>query len=145
MDIDRFLAVNRATWDRLADLTRAAQRGVGRLSGAELDELVSLYQRTSSHLSYAQTYFGDPGLVIRLSQLVGAAGAVIYGTRPRTVRGFGRFFTRTFPAAVWHVRRFVLVSLILTFVPAIGVGTWLAHSSRAVEATAPAAVQKAAS
>src|SRR5690242_18137769 len=122
MDIDRFLSLHRPDWDRLAQLTRMGERGAGRLTGAQLEELVSLYQRTSGHLSYAQTYFADPGLVIRLSQLVGAAGAVIYGTRARTVRGFGRFFTRTFPAAMWHIRRFVLVSALLTFIPAIGLG-----------------------
>jgi len=143
MDIDRFLASNRPVWDRLAQLTRMADRGAGRLTAPELDELIRLYQRTSSHLSYAQTYFADPGLVIRLSQLVAGAGAVIYGTRARTVRGLGRFFTQTFPAAVWHVRRFVLISAVLTFVPAIGLGIWLAHSPRAVEATAPAAVRQA--
>ena len=142
MDIDRFLATNRAGWDRLAQLTRTAERGAGRLTAPELDELIVLYQRTSSHLSYAQTYFADPGLVVRLSQLVAAAGAVIYGTQARTVRGLGRFFTRTFPAAFWHVRRFVLISAALTFLPAVGVGTWLAHSPRAVEATAPAAVRQ---
>jgi uncharacterized membrane protein SpoIIM required for sporulation len=143
MDIDRFLVTNRPAWDRLSDLTRTAEGGVDRLSGPELEELIGLYQRASSHLSYAQTYFADPGLVIRLSQVVAAAGAVIYGTRPQTLRGLARFFTRTFPAAVWHIRRFILVSAVLTFVPAVGVGTWLAHSPRAVEATAPAAVRQA--
>lgn len=143
MDIDRFLVANRPAWDRLAQLTRMAEHGAGRLTASELDELIRLYQRTSSHLSYAQTYFADPGLAIRLSQLVAAAGAVIYGTRARTARGFGRFFTQTFPAAVWHIRRFVLISAVLTFVPAVGLGTWLAHSPKAVEATAPAAVREA--
>jgi len=45
MDIDRFLATNGATWDRLARLTAEARRGVGRLDPAQLDELVRLYQR----------------------------------------------------------------------------------------------------
>jgi uncharacterized membrane protein SpoIIM required for sporulation len=143
MDFDRFLAVNRPSWDRLSVLTRRAGLGAGRLSAAELDEFVRLYQRVSAHLSYAQTNFGDPGLVAQLSRLVASAGAVLYGSRPRTVRSLGRFFTRTFPAALWQVRRFVLVSAVLTFGPALAVGTWLANSPTAVQASGPAAVRQA--
>ena len=117
--------------------------GPGRLSAAELDEFVRLYQRVSAHLSYAQTNFGDPGLIAQLSRLIAAAGAIVYGTRPRTMRSFGRFFTRTFPAALWQVRRFVVVSAVLTFGPALAVGVWLANSPQAVQATGPAAVRQA--
>ena len=73
LHIDRFLAVNRPGWDRLESLTRRANRNIRRLSAEETDELIRLYQRTSTHLSYAQTYFSDPGLVMRLF-LDGAAG-----------------------------------------------------------------------
>ena len=67
MDVDRFLAVHGPAWDRLAVLTGKARRGVGRLDALELDELVRLYQRTSTHLSYARTYYRDPALVARLT------------------------------------------------------------------------------
>jgi uncharacterized membrane protein SpoIIM required for sporulation len=143
MDIDRFIATHAATWQRLGDLTHRAGRGVGRLEAAELDELVHLYQRTSTHLSFARTYYGDPALVSRLTGVVARAGAVVYGTRPRTLRSFGRFWTTTFPAAVWHARRFVAVAAVVTFLPAIAMGVWLANSDRALEASAPAAVREA--
>jgi uncharacterized membrane protein SpoIIM required for sporulation len=143
LDIDRFLAMNRPVWDRLDALTRRANRSVRQLSPAETDELVRLYQRTSTHLSYARTTFADPGLLLRLSQLVSSAGAVIYGTRPRTWRSAGRFFTATFPAALWRIRPFLAVSFALTFVPAIGIAVWLAHSPTALDAAAPAAVRAA--
>ncbi|MDQ1396645.1 MAG: hypothetical protein QOG64_1904 [Acidimicrobiaceae bacterium] len=143
MDIDRFLARNRPAWDRLEQLTKRAGRGVGRLSPAETDELIRLYQRASTHLSVARTSFRDPGLVLRLSQLVATSGAVVYGTRPRTWRSIGRFFTATFPAALWRIRAFVLISAVLTFAPAIALGTWLAHSPAALEASAPAATRAA--
>ncbi len=143
MDIDRFIATNEPSWERLKVLTGRAQRGVSNLSPDELDELVSLYQRASTHLSYAQTYFADAGLTLRLSQLVAGAGSIIYGTHPRTLRGFARFFTDTLPASLWHLRRYVLVSAVLTFAPALIMGIWLAHSPHAVEATAPAALRQA--
>jgi uncharacterized membrane protein SpoIIM required for sporulation len=142
MDLDRFLAANGPTWERLEQLTARANRGIRRLDAAELDELVALYQRTSTHLSLVRTYARDPGLVARLTGLVAAAAAVVYGTRPRTLRAFGRFFAATFPAAVWHLRRFVAVSALLLVVPAVAMGLWLDLSPRAVDAAAPAAVRQ---
>lgn len=143
MHLDQFLARNAATWARLDALTKKAGKGLRRLAPAEIDELLRLYQLTSTHLSYASTNYRDPGLQIRLSQLVAAAGAVIYGTKPRTWRGAGRFFTQTLPAALWHVRRFILASALLLFGPAIAMGVWLSNSPRAIDATAPAAVRQA--
>jgi len=142
VDIDRFLALNQPAWDRLDALTRAAEGGVGRLSAQDLDELVRLYQRASAHLSYAQTYFADPALTARLTTLVGRANAVVYGTRRRSIRSLGTFFTRTFPSVVWESRRFIAVSAIIFFVPAIVIGTWLAHSPKAIDAVAPAALRQ---
>jgi len=143
MDVDRYIAANQPVWDRLGGLTARAARGVGRLSAAELDELVRLYQRVSTHLSYARTYYGDPALTASLTRLVARAGSVVYGTRARTLRAIGRFFASTFPAAVWHSRRFVLASAGLLLVPALAFGIWLANSPAAVEASAPEAVRQA--
>src|SRR5690606_33351393 len=69
VNIDRFLAEHRPAWDRLAALSRAAARDPGRLSPAELRELVKLYHRTATHLSVARTRLGDDALVARLSSL----------------------------------------------------------------------------
>jgi uncharacterized membrane protein SpoIIM required for sporulation len=74
---------------------------------------------------------------------VARSGAVVYGTRSRTLRAVGRFFAVTFPAALWHVRHFVAVSAVLLFVPALAFGLWIANSPRALEATGPAAVRQA--
>ena len=143
MDVDTFLATNQASWDRLSWLVRRGSRGIGRLSPDELEELVALYQRTATHLSYARTTYRDPALTASLSSLVARAGAVVYGSRPRTLRALGRFFAVTFPAAVWYSRRFVAVSAALFLIPAFAVGLWLANSPRAVEATGPKAVREA--
>jgi uncharacterized membrane protein SpoIIM required for sporulation len=142
MDIDRFLAVNQPAWDRLDALCRSAERGVQRLDARELDELVRLYQRASSHLSYARTYFGDPALNARLTSLVGRANAIVYGTRRHSLRSLGRFFTTTFPGAVWDARRFIVVSALAFFVPAVVIGVWLAHSPRAIDAVGSAALRQ---
>src|SRR3954470_22518824 len=143
MDVDTFLATNQASWDRLATLVGRASRQVRRLSADELEEMVSLYEHTATQLSYARTTYRDPALTATLSSLVARAGAVVYGSRPRTLRALGQFFAVTFPAAVWYSRRFVAVSAALLLVPAFAVGLWVASSPRAVEATGPKAVREA--
>src|SRR3954454_24584877 len=125
MDVDTFLNSHQASWDRLSQLVARAGRGASRLSPAELEELVSLYQRTSTHLSYARSTYRDPALTAPLSSLVARAAAVIYGSRPRTLRAIGSFFAVAFPAAVWYMRRFVLAAALLLFAPAFAAGIWI--------------------
>lgn len=140
MDVDRFIARNSASWARLESLAR---RGGGRLSPMEVQELVSLYQQTSSHLSHARTERADAALVARLTRLVATAAGVIYSTRSRSLAGVARFFTTSFPAAVWHARRFVAVAALLLLVPALVVGAWVATSDAALDAAGPDAVREA--
>ena len=135
MDIDRYIALNQPSWERLAQLTRSARHRVADLDPAELDELLQLYQRTSAQLSYARTYFHDPALTARLTRLVADASGVIYGKRARSTNVLRTFFLVTYPAAVWDSRRFVLVGAALLFLPALAMGAWLLHDPRALDAS----------
>ena len=107
VDIDRFIATNQASWARLEQLTATAGERA-RLGPAEVDELVQLYQRASTHLSHARTQRADPALVARLTGWWPTPAAC--STAPGRARwpAFARFFTTSFPAAVWHARRFVV-------------------------------------
>jgi uncharacterized membrane protein SpoIIM required for sporulation len=140
VDVDRFIARNQASWTRLEELSRVPRRS---LTPALVDELVQLYQRTSAHLSHARTERADPALVARLTRLVATAAGLLYGTRSRSAAGFARFFTTSFPAAVWHARRFVVVAALLLLVPALVMGTWLASSDEALDASGPEAAREA--
>lgn len=143
VDLDRFLADGRPSWDRLDELVRRAARHPGRLPAAELEELVVRYQRTATQLSYARTYFRDPALDAQLSALVGRAASVVYGSRPRTLRSVGRFFAATFPGSLWRIRWFVAVATGLTLAAALAVAVWIGTSTAALEASAPGAVREA--
>ncbi|CAN5131791.1 stage II sporulation protein M [soil metagenome] len=143
LDIDRFLTEHEPEWRRLDELVARASRAAGRMPAGEVEELVRLYQRVSTHLSHARTYLRDPALTARLTGLTGRAAAVIYGTRPRTVRAAGRFLADTFPAAVWYCRWFVVVSALLLCLPAAAVATWIATSPAALKVTGPEAVREA--
>jgi uncharacterized membrane protein SpoIIM required for sporulation len=143
VDVDRFITTNQQSWSRLEQLTAAASATGARLRPQDVDELVQLYQRASTHLSHARTQRADPVLVARLTRLVANARGALYGTRSRSLAGFTRFFTTSFPAAVWHARRFVAASALLMLLPAVLVGGWLARSDAALEASAPDAVREA--
>jgi uncharacterized membrane protein SpoIIM required for sporulation len=142
MDIDRYVAEHEPLWRRLAVLAQRA-RQPKRLAPPELDELLSLYQRTATNLSYVRTAINDPVLVGRLTRLVSSAHGAIYGQPIRGRRSVRRFFTEAFPGALWHQRWFVVAAAALTFLPALALGVWIAHSPKAYEATAPAAVREA--
>jgi uncharacterized membrane protein SpoIIM required for sporulation len=135
VDIDWYIARNQSSWERLNGLTIRARRRVDELQPSELDELLQLYQRTSAQLSYARTYFHDPGLTARLTHLVANASGVIYGKRARTPRTLRTFFAVTYPAAVWDSRRFVMIGAAFMFVPALLIGAWLIHDPRALDAS----------
>jgi uncharacterized membrane protein SpoIIM required for sporulation len=142
MDIDAFVVRNQAAWKRLGQLTELARKP-RRLSAEALDELVTLYQRTSAHLADARvTYAADTALIGRLTLLVTDANNVLYSQRDVELpRSLSRFATTTFPLAVYRIRWFIAASAVLTIVPWAVFNVWLAVSPRAVSATGPAALR----
>jgi uncharacterized membrane protein SpoIIM required for sporulation len=143
VDLDWYLATNRPSWDRLAQLSRQARSGGASLSPPEVDELVSLYQRVSAQLSFARRHFAEPTLTAELNTLVATANAAIYRRTSSPTAGLRRFFTITFPAAVWQIRWFVAVAAVATLGPVAVVGPWLAANDDALAFAAPAAVRAA--
>lgn len=143
MDLDKYLAIHRPAWQQLHDLTKSGRRGLRKASAAQITELIELYQQASTDLSYVRTNYRDPSLIAYLSRLVSTSGTAIYGTQPRRWRDIGRFFTHTFPSAVYRARLFVLVAALLTFVPALGTGIWIAESDHAASAVMPPALREA--
>lgn len=142
MDIDRYIQRNDPTWRRLAELSRTGARDARQLSDDEITELVSLYQRVSAHLSHSRSQYRDPDLNARLSGILGEARVVIYRGRSSALGAVGRFFTETFPAAVWGSRRYIAVAALLLFLPALGMGVWLYNSPAALDASVPPELQE---
>jgi uncharacterized membrane protein SpoIIM required for sporulation len=144
MDIDRFIARNQPAWERLEVLSQhAAGRKLRTLSGAEVEELVGLYQRASVHLAHARRAYREPGLLARLTMLVASAHAAIYGRRSRAGTSFLRFVSSSFPAAVWTCRRAILAAAVALLLPALAVGAWVANSDEALDLAIPEETQEA--
>jgi len=99
VDLDAYLMAHQAQWQRLEELT-----GRRRLTGAEADELLDLYQRVSTHLSVVRSASPDPSVVTYLSALLARARGASVGARTSTWADLVGFFTRTFPAALYRTR-----------------------------------------
>ncbi|HEX5567401.1 MAG TPA: stage II sporulation protein M [Streptomyces sp.] len=121
MDLDVFVTAHRAEWDRLEELLRRRRR----LTGAEADELVTLYQRTSTHLSLVQSGAPDPVLTGRLTALVARARSAVTGARRATWHDMARFFTVGFPAAVYRARHWWVPTALLSTLVAVLIGWWI--------------------
>src|SRR4051794_384439 len=96
VDLDAYVAAHRPTWDRLDQLSRKARRP-GRLSAAEVDELVTAYQATATHLSVIRSRLPDPILIGRLSTLTARGRAAVTGAHTPAWRDGARFLTRAVP------------------------------------------------
>jgi uncharacterized membrane protein SpoIIM required for sporulation len=121
VDVDVFVAAHSAEWARLGELVRRR-----RLSGAEADELVTLYQRTATHLSIIRSTAPDPALLARLSALVARARSAVTGSHSPAWREVALFFTRRFPAAVYLSRRWWIPAALLSVALMAVLGVWIA-------------------
>ena len=122
MDVDAFVQAHRPAWDRLDELVKRRRR----LTGAEVDELVDLYQRVSTHLSMVRSASTDSVLVGQLSGLVARARAAVTGAHAPLWREFLRFWTVSFPVVAYRSWRWWLGSAAAFFLVAALIGSWVA-------------------
>jgi len=142
VDIDVFVAAHRAEWARLEELVRRAGRP-RQLRGAEVDELVALYQRTATHLSVVQSRSPDPLLIGRLSTLVARARAAVTGAGVPAWRDAARFLVITFPVVVYRARWWWLGAALGSLLVAFALGVWVdLHPQVQAAIAAPAEVKR---
>jgi uncharacterized membrane protein SpoIIM required for sporulation len=96
--MDAFSAVNGDKWSRLHEL--AFKR---RLSGAEADELLRLYQSTSAHLSLIRSLAPESGLSAALSATLAQSRTRFTGARSNFMADLARFFVVALPAALYRL------------------------------------------
>ncbi|MGV0644746.1 stage II sporulation protein M [Mycolicibacterium sp. XJ879] len=124
MDVDAFVQTHRPTWARLEQLVKRRRK----LTGAEVDELVDLYQRVSTHLSMVRTASNDAVLIGRLSGLVARARSVVTGAHAPLWREFARFWTVSFPVVAYRSWRWWLASAVAFLIVAAVIAIWVAGS-----------------
>ncbi|MEO3808675.1 stage II sporulation protein M [Sphaerisporangium sp. B11E5] len=131
MDIDAFVNAHKPEWDRLETLVRRRRS----LSGAEVDEMVELYQRAATHLSIVRAG-SDLLLVGRLSALVARARSAVTGAHSPAWREFGRFFTVSFPVVAYRARWWWLATSAVFLAVSLLVGIWIARNPEVQNAIA---------
>lgn len=124
MDVDAFVLAHRPTWDRLEQLIKRRRD----LTGTEVDELVDLYQRVSTHLSMVRTASTDSVLVGRLSGLVAQARSAVTGAHSPLWRDFIRFWTVSFPVVAYRARRWWLATAVTFLAVSALIAVWVAGS-----------------
>ena len=125
MDVDAFVLTHRGTWDRLDQLIKRRRS----LTGAEVDELVELYQRVSTHLSMlrsASTIGSDSLLIGRLSSLIARARAAVTGAHAPLSSAFVRFWTVSFPVVAYRTWRWWLATAAVFFGVVLIIAFWVA-------------------
>ncbi|SEF96534.1 Uncharacterized membrane protein SpoIIM, required for sporulation [Thermomonospora echinospora] len=130
MDVDAYVAAHHAEWSRLEWLINHSRR----LDGAQIDELVELYQRAATHLSVVRSSSPDPVLVGRLSSLVARGRAAVAGAQAPLWRDTTRFLTRSFPAAAYRMRWWWLGVAVLGNLFSLVYAVWLVRNPE-VQAT----------
>ncbi len=127
MDVDAFVLTHRGTWDRLDQLVKRRRS----LTGAEIDELVELYQRVSTHLSMlrsASTIGSDSLLIGRLSSLIASARSAVTGAHAPLSSTFTRFWTVSFPVVAYRTWRWWLATAVAFFAVVLVIAFWVAGS-----------------
>jgi uncharacterized membrane protein SpoIIM required for sporulation len=122
VDLDAYVAAHQEQWRRLEALV--ARRG--RLTGAEADELVTLYQRVATHLSVVRSSAPDAVVVERLSALVARARSVVAGAHTPMWRDVARFFLVSFPAATYRSAVWWVPTAVAFFAVCWAIGWWVA-------------------
>jgi uncharacterized membrane protein SpoIIM required for sporulation len=121
VDVDAFVLAHRPTWDRLEALVKRRRR----LTGAEVDELVDLYQRVSTHLSMVRSASSDSVLIGRLSGLVARARSAVTGAHAPLWSEFIRFWTVSFPVVAYRAWRWWLGTAVVFFFVTALIAMWV--------------------
>jgi uncharacterized membrane protein SpoIIM required for sporulation len=133
VDVDAYIEAHQPQWRRLDELVARRRR----LTGDEVDELVTLYQRTATQLSVLRSAGHDPALTARLSAQVSRARAAVTGAPVPAWRAVARFFTVAFPAMAYRARWWWLAAAAGSILVAVLLGWRIAGSPQVQAGLAP--------
>jgi len=121
VDLDAFTAVHRPQWERLKVLARKR-----RLTGAEADELLELYQSVSAQLSLIRSVAAESALSASLSAILATARTRFTGAKSNFFVDVARFFVISLPVAFYRLRWLTLAVGAAFVVVGVLFGVWTA-------------------
>jgi len=136
VDLEAYAETHRPDWQRLETLAR--QPG---LNAAQIDELVELYGRASTQLSFVQAQDPDGPYANRLSLTIARARARLTSTAGSPVAGVKEFFVVKLPYALYRIRWLTIVLGAAFIAVALAYGTWYATNPEMFDAMLPEEAQ----
>ena len=143
VDVDSYIDKYGPEWKRLELACGGGSRGLARLPGREIDEVVRLYLRASSHLATVRTTYYDVRLEAYLNGVVASAHAAIYGSRPRSFRQLLRLFGPRYRGAIRRTAPFILFAALLLILLVVLTDVWVATSRQAQAGLIPSEARDA--
>jgi uncharacterized membrane protein SpoIIM required for sporulation len=122
MDLDALTAARREEWARLDELSRFR-----RLSGREVDELVTRYRAASADLADVKTSAGRTPHGDHVSTMLARARLRLTGAPENVVRQIPRFFALQLPAALYRIRWITLIIAVVFVIVATVVAVWISR------------------
>jgi uncharacterized membrane protein SpoIIM required for sporulation len=114
MRLEQFVQNRRPVWNRLAAIVAEAyRRGVRRLPGADVHDMVYLYRDVSADLARLRALEADPQLVSEVNRLVARAHAQIYRGVRRKSYSVLEFFLVRYPRLFRETWRFTFASFLI--------------------------------
>ena len=123
MNLDRFVADRRPSWDELDALLGEAKGRPERIGAEKMRRLGSLYRGAAADLAVARRRFPSETTVPALEDLVGRAHAVVYGTAVRRESAVA-FLTHGYWRRVRERPVLLAVAAVLLFLPTLVAGLW---------------------
>jgi len=138
VDLEAYAATHRPDWLRLEELTR--RHG---LSAHDVDELVELYGRASTHLSFVQAQDPDGPYANRLSLTIARARARLTSATGSPVVGAKAFFAVKLPYALYRIRWLTIILGAAFLAVASAYGFWYGTNPQMYDAMMPEGAQRA--
>jgi uncharacterized membrane protein SpoIIM required for sporulation len=137
VNLDRFVADRRPSWDELDALLGEAKGRPERIGADKMRRLGSLYRGAAADLAVARRRFPAETTVPALEDLVGRAHAVVYGTGVRR-ESFLAFLAHGYWRRVRERPVLLAVAAVLLFLPTLVAGLWAWDDPGAAGAMLPA-------
>ncbi|MGI8810181.1 MAG: stage II sporulation protein M [Acidimicrobiales bacterium] len=123
MNLDRFIADRRPSWDELETLLGAAKGRPERIGAERMRRLGTLYRGVAADLAVARREFPAEPTVPALEDLVGRAHTVVYGAGVRRESAM-EFLRHGYWRRVRERPALLVIAALLLLGPALAAGLW---------------------
>jgi uncharacterized membrane protein SpoIIM required for sporulation len=123
VNLDRFIAERRPSWDELDSLLTGAKNRPERIGAERMRRLGSLYRSAAADLAVARRKFPAEQTVSALEDLVGRAHTVVYGAGVRRESAVD-FLVHGYWRRVRERPALLAIAALLLLGPGVAAGTW---------------------